>query len=318
MAEPGTKIISIIASALNEESNVAELHRRVVDAMEKSGMGFELILIDNHSSDRTWERMKELHGRDPRVKCLSLSRTFGHTEALLAGIDCAAGDAAVTMDSDLQHPPELIPEMVKRWAAGTKIIFTLKKRDYKIPFLRYHFTRFFYFLISRISGLRLSFGQSDFRLLDRQVVEVLKGMTERSKFLRGIVDWVGFSRESIEYQVQDRFSGKTTYNFWRLAEYAFNGIFSFSMVPLRIFLFTGVGAAALSLLFMLYNIVVWCIDKFWKPVFVLPTGFTTLAVVILFFGSIQLIGIGLLGEYIGRIYTQVKNRPEYIVSEKIL
>jgi len=310
--------ISVVASALNEAGNIRVLYDRITSALDGAGVSFELILVDNAGTDGTWELMRSLRDRDKRVKCLRLSKTFGHTEALLAGIDHSSGAAVVTMDSDLQHPPELLPRLIAKWREGFSVVSTVKKRDYRIPFLRYHFTVFFYALINRISGLKLSFGQSDFRLLDRRVVEVLKGMKERPKFLRGIVDWIGFNRTSIEYSVQERLSGKSTYNLWRLLEYGFNGIFSFSMIPLRILLITGLLAASLSLLFMFYNIVVWLIAKFWIPVFFLPTGFTTLAVVILFIGSVQLIGIGLLGEYLGRVYTQVKNRPEYIIAEKIL
>lgn len=309
-------IISIVASAYNEEGNIKELHLRIRRVLDKAKINFELILINNNSNDKTFDIMKSLHYIDKRVKCLSLSKTFDHQEALLSGIDHCSGKCVVTMDSDLQHPPELIPEMIKLWRKGNQIVFTTKKVDYKIPFLRYNFTRLFYWGISKISGIKLSFGQSDFRLLDRQVISVLKSIPERPKFLRGLVDWVGFQSASIEFSVQKRFSGKSKYNFSKLLEYGLNGIFSFSMLPLKIFWISGLIISSLCILYGLYNALMRILSIFYKSIFV-PPGWTTITVAILFFGSIQLIGIGLLGEYIGRIYQQVKGRPEYIIKEKL-
>jgi dolichol-phosphate mannosyltransferase len=309
------KRISIVASALNEEKNILELHRQICEALLPHKIPFELVLIDNGSSDNTWNVMRTLASKDKRVRCLSLSRTFGHQEALLAGMDHARGDAVITMDSDLQHPPEVIPQMVKLWQEGNKIVFTTKAKDYKISFFRYQLTRLFYFIISKISGLKLSFGQADFRLLDRQVIKVIQSMAERPKFLRGIVDWVGFPRTSIEFTVRERHAGVSKYNFRRLLEYGLNGIFSFSMVPLKIFWMSGIIISTLCFLYAIYAITVKILSASFPSV-TAPTGWTTLVVIILFLSSIQLIGIGLLGEYIGRIYHQSKGRPEYIVKEK--
>ncbi len=309
------KLISIVASAYNEEGNIKILYSRIKNVMEKSSFSFELVLIDNNSSDKTYKILKSLNNKDKRVKCLSLSKTFGHQEALLAGIDHSKGDAVITMDSDLQHPPEIISNMLKLWVNGNKIVYTTKKIDYNIPFFRYNLTKLYYFIISKISVLKLSFGQSDFRLLDRQVVNILCKMKERPKFLRGLVDWVGFNNAGIEYSVQKRHSGESKYTFTKLLGYGLNGIFSFSMVPLRIFLVSGLIISTLCICYAIFNILLKILSVYFKSIIILP-GWTTITIAILFFGSIQLIGIGLLGEYIGRIYEQVKERPEYIVKEK--
>jgi dolichol-phosphate mannosyltransferase len=310
-----TDIISVVASALNEEGNLPELYAQIRDALLPAGIEFELVLIDNGSGDATWQVMKDLGLKDPRVKALRLSRTFGHQEAMLAGMDHASGAAVVTMDSDLQHPPEIIPEMVALWKKGSSVVYTTKKKDYGIGLFRLLLTKFFYFLISKVSGLKLSFGQSDFRLLDRRVVEVILSIDERPKFLRGLVDWVGFPRAGIEYSVRKRQRGVSTYNFRRLVDYGLNGIFSFSMLPLRLFLTAGIGISLLCVAYAVYAVTVKALSVYFPSV-VSPPGWTTITVSVLFLSSIQLIGIGLIGEYIGRIYNQVKGRPEYIVRDR--
>jgi len=316
MNRKNKKLISIVASALNEEENLTELYKRIKKVMLKLPYDFEIIFVDNGSIDKSFEVMKSIHQKDKRVKCLSLSRKFDHQEGLLAGIDHSKGMAVITMDSDLQHPPELIPEMIKLWEAGNKIVYTIKT-NYRIPFYRLIFTKFYYYLISKLSGLKLSFGESDFRLIDRQVVDVLCSMEERPKFLRGLVEWVGFKKAGIGYEVQQRFKGKSSYTFFFFLTYGLKGILSFSILPLRFFLFTGLSVALFCILFALFYIVMKILSIYYKSIYI-PPGWTSIVVGILFLSSIQLIGIGLLGEYIGRIYEQVKKRPEYIIKEKYL
>ncbi len=309
------KLISIVTSALNEEGNIKILYKRIKKTLENININFEIIFIDNNSKDNTYEIMKQLYKKDKRVKCIKLSRTFDHQSALLAGIKNSHGDAVITMDSDLQHPPELLVQMIDLWEKGNQIVYTTKK-EYKIPLFRYYLTLMYYYIISKISGLKLSFGQSDFRLMDRKVVDILCSFKERPKFLRGIIDWIGFTKYELSYKVDERKWGKSSYSYSKLISYGLNGIFSFSILPLRFFLYLGIIIAIFCIIFGIYYIIIKIISIYNPSVFV-PPGWTTITVAILFFSSIQLIGIGLLGEYIGRIYNQVKERPEYIISEKL-
>ena len=217
------------------------------------------------------------------------------------------------MDADLQHPPSLIPEMVKLWSKGYKVVNTSKKRNH-MSGIKGSQVRLFYWLISRISGVKLSFGQSDFRLIDRKVLIALLAMPEHHKFLRGLVNWIGFNQTSLEYEVAKRLSGESKFSYRSLLSFAVDGILSFSTLPLRFFTGLGVTVALLSLTYALLAVALG-VARYAYPNLQLPPGWATLAVAISFLGSIQLIAIGVLGEYIGRIYEQSKGRPAFIVSE---
>jgi len=309
-------MISVISPIYNEEANLLTLYQRIknvlTDLVEED---HEIILVDNGSTDDSLKIIKQLRDNDIKVKYISLSRNFGHQSGILAGIEHARGDAVISIDGDLQQPPELIAEMVKLWKSGFQVVYTIKtSRSYNFSF-RKIFTFLFYKLLSRISDLKLSHGQSDFRLLDRKIVDILKNMPERNKFLRGLVEWVGFKQTYLEYNPSDRLHGESKFSFKHYINFALDGIVSFSTLPLRLVLLFGVGVACLSFVYVVNLLITWAMSL-WDLNVELPPGWATIAVSISFLGGVQLISIGLIGEYISRIFTQTKKRPEYIIREK--
>jgi len=309
-------MISIISPVFNEAESLKELVERVSIAMKRSGQEFEYILVENGSKDNSLALIKELRSKDPRVKFVSLSRNFGHQGAIMAGLAHASGDAVISLDGDLQQPPELIPELIRLWKEGHEIVYTVKKIDNANKSWQFFLTVLFYRMISVISDIKLTFGQSDFRLLDRKVVDTILRMPEKKKFLRGIVEWVGFSQIGVEYEVGKRKSGRSKFSFFNYMNFALDGIFSFTTMPLRFFLWSGLIIAFFCLLWGAYYVIMGMITLLYPQSNLLPPGSATITVGILFLGAVQLIGIGCLGEYIGRIYYQVKERPDFIVKEK--
>lgn len=309
------KLVSIIAPAYNEEANLPLLYKRICAVMEKVNKNFEIIVIENGSADTSLDILKELHGKDGRLNFLSLTRNFGHQGALLAGLDHSKGDVVISMDADLQHPPELIPEMLERWKDGYDVVYTLRRQNKAQSFLRKAFGSFFYILMNKLSGIELH-GQSDFRLMDRKAVDIICKLQERNKFLRGLNSWIGFRQIGLKYDLGLRKAGKSKFRFIHLVELAIDGVFSFSIIPLRIFTLCGLAISFVSFIYGIYLSVLkiyMCIGGYynnWSP-----PGWVTLVFVMLFFGGIQLLGIGLLGEYIGRVYDEVKRRPSYIIRE---
>ena len=306
-------LVSVAFPVFNEAENLDVLYGEVTSALETTGVTFELIFVDNGSNDGSLEKVKRLCEADSRVQYVSLSRNFGHQGALMAGLSHARGAAAITMDADLQHPPALLPKMIQLWQEGYEVVFT-RKRKYPIRWMRVRQAKLFYWLMSKLSGLQLSFGQSDFRLLDRKVVEVFAEMPETRKFLRGLVEWVGFRQAGLEYDPSPRQAGKSKFSFWALVSFAADGIVSFSLLPLRWSLFLGSVVAFFSLLFGTVTIVMGLLNLAGARVW-LPPGWATVVASITFLASIQLIAIGVLGEYVGRIFEQTKGRPAFIVRE---
>ncbi len=311
-----SNLISIVAPAYNEEENLVHLYERVRGVMETLGKDFELIIIENGSIDRSLEILRELHRKDHRVNYLSLSRNFGHQGALIAGLEHSRGDVVISMDADLQHPPEMIPEMLKLWEEGYEIVYTTKRENVAQPFFRRLINRIFYAFLSRASGLELTGGQSDFRLMDRSATDALIRMPERNKFLRGLSRWIGFRQIGIEYDVPPRFAGESKFRFSHLLRFALDGILSFSVIPLRFFTLFGMIVSVVSLFYGLFILVEGTYAFLTGYHFArIPPGWTTVGVAVFFFGGVQLIGIGLLGEYLGRVYDETKGRPTYLVRE---
>ncbi len=311
------KLISIVAPAYNEEENLIPLYERIKAVMEKIGRDFELIIVENGSIDRSLQILKDIHKKDSRVHYLSLTRNFGHQGALIAGIEYSRGDVVISMDADLQHPPEVIPEMIRLWENGYDLIYTTKRSQKDQLLIRKILNRFFYLLMNRLSGIELH-GESDFRLMDRTVVSVFCSLPERNKFLRGLTAWIGFRQIGIEYDVAPRIAGFSKFKFIHLIELAIDGIFAFSITPLRIFTIIGLMISTSSFIYGIYISVLKIYERITSNYNWAPPGWVTLAFVMLFFGGIQLIGIGLLGEYLGRVYDEVKRRPVYIVREGTL
>ena len=311
-------MISVISPIYNEEANLLTLYQRVknilTDLVEED---HEIILVDNGSTDDSLKIIKQLRENDIKVKYISLSRNFGHQCGILAGIEHAKGDAVISIDGDLQQPPELIKQMVELWKSGYQVVYTIKKSNYQRWNLRKFLTIWFYKILSIISELSFSYGQSDYRLLDRKIIDVLKMMPERDKFLRGLVEWVGFKQTSLAYIPSERLHGNSKFSIKNYINFALNGIFSFSTAPLKIILLIGFSVSALCMIYALFALSVGIISLL-DPSVNTPPGWATIAVSITFLSSIQLISIGFVGEYVIRNFNQSKLRPEYIVNESAL
>ncbi|MEW5984329.1 MAG: glycosyltransferase family 2 protein [Acidobacteriota bacterium] len=314
--DSGAPSISVVFPVYDEAENLDVLYRDVTAALEGTGLAFELIFVDNGCADESLAIMKRLCQADHRAHYVSLSRNFGHQGALIAGLSHARGAAAITMDADLQHPPALLPEMIRLWQQGYEVVYT-RKRRYPVSGLRLQQVRAFYWLLSKLSGLRLSFGQSDFRLLDRKVVDVLLDMPEARKFLRGLVEWAGFRQTGVDYDPSSRHAGVSKFSFRSLSSFAVDGIMAFSLLPLRWSLAMGCLVAFLSFVYGIATVVMGLLNMAGARVW-LPPGWATVSVSILFLSGVQLIAIGVLSEYVGRIFEQTKGRPEFIVREASL
>ncbi len=307
-----TKIrYSIVAPCYNEEGNLYELHRRVKEVMEQTGEPWELVLINDSSTDRTSVIMRELHTIDDRIHYIDFARNFGHQVAVTAGMDYAQGDAIILIDADLQDPPELILEMIKKWQEGYKVVYAVRTERKGETWFKLFTAKLFYRLIYRITDVDIPRDTGDFRLMDRQVVDTMKQMRERHRFIRGMTSWVGFSQTGVYYVREERFAGETNYPLRKMLKFASDAITSFSYAPLQLATYLGFIVAALSGLGMLGVIMA---RLFGNQAFF---GQATTLVMVLFLGGIQLISLGIIGEYLGRIYDEVKERPLYVVNEVV-
>jgi glycosyltransferase involved in cell wall biosynthesis len=302
---------SIIAPCYNEQDNLTELHHRMKDVMDQTGEPWELVLINDGSSDRTPELMRELHAVDPRVHYIDFARNFGHQIAVTAGLDYAQGDAVIIIDADLQDPPELILQMIDKWREGYEVIFAVRTERIGESWFKLFTAKLFYRLIYRITDVDIPLDTGDFRLMDRKVVNALNQMRERHRFIRGMTSWVGFKQTGVYYTRQERFAGETKYPLRRMMKFASDAITGFSFVPLQLATFLGFSIAALSGVGVFIVIMG---RLFGNQAFL---GQATTLVMVLFLGGVQLISLGIIGEYLGRIYDEVKGRPMYIVNEAV-
>jgi dolichol-phosphate mannosyltransferase len=301
-------VFSVVAPVYNEEETLPHFYRRVVDVMEGLGEPFELVLVNDGSRDGSYRVMRELHARDPRVRAVDFSRNFGHQVAISAGLDHARGAAVIILDSDLQDPPEVIPELVARWRNGAEVVYAQRRRRPGETRFKLLTAAAFYRLIARITAMDIPRDTGDFRLLDRRVVDTLVTMREHHRFMRGLSVWVGFRQEAVLYDRQERFAGVTKYPLARMVRFALDAITGFSYVPLQLATTLGFLLAGLSLLGILIATVL-------RLAGVAIQGQATTLVVVLLLGGIQLIFLGIIGEYLGRIYDEVRARPLYIVRE---
>ena len=304
----GLHLLSVIAPLYNEEQTVRELHRRVAAALGE--LPFELILIDDGSRDGTRALLHEIASADPRVRVIRLSRNFGHQAALTAGLDHARGDATVMLDADLQDPPELIPEMVERWRDGADVVYAVREERAGETRTKLATARWFYRLFARISKVDLEQNSGDFRLLDRRALDALLSMRERSRFLRGMTVWVGFNQTSVAYQRDPRFAGDTKFTLRKMMRFSLDAISSFSNLPLQMATLFGFVFSAIAFLAIPVAIGFRIAGEF-------VPGVATILLVVLLLGGIQLITVGIIGEYLGRVYDEVKRRPLYLVSEQL-
>lgn len=303
-------ILSIIAPIYNEEDCLHELYHRVVEVMEDFGEPWELLLINDGSKDKSDDIIHELAEMDPEhVRPVIFARNFGHQLAVTAGMDYARGDAVVIIDADLQDPPELMLEMVDKWREGYEVVYAVRAEREGESWFKLATAKLFYRIVYKITDVDIPLDTGDFRLLDRKVVEAMNSMRERHRFLRGMSSWVGFKQTGVEYKRAARFAGETKYPIRKMMKFAIDAITSFSYFPLQVATYLGFIFAVLSFV----AIVVVIILRLSASQALLGQATTLTAV--LFLGSVQLITIGILGEYIGRLYDQAKGRPLYVVSE---
>jgi dolichol-phosphate mannosyltransferase len=283
------------------------MHAELCRACDPLPYRFEFLFVDDGSTDRSLEVLAELRRKDPRVRYLALSRNFGHQAALSAGLAHAVGDAVITMDGDLQHPPSLIPQLLERWREGFEIVNTSRLETQGIHPLKRLFSACFYRVFNWITSVRIEPGGADFRLMSRQVVNEIRALPERHRFLRGIVPWIGFHQTKIAFQAPKRFGGRPKLSFFRNLRFALDGLTAFSFFPLRLMSIAGWTLTLASLLYGIYAVLVHFLLQTTEP------GWTSIIVCIVFFSGFQLAMMGMMGEYIGRISEQVKGRPLYVV-----
>jgi glycosyltransferase involved in cell wall biosynthesis len=305
------KLVSIVVPFHNEAGGVERFHRELSSALAAvPGHRFEIVCVDDGSSDATLAELVALTARDARVRVLELSRNFGKEAALTAGMDAARGDAVVAIDADLQDPPELIGRLVEAWTGGADVVLARRTDRSSDSFLKRTSAELFYRIHNRLSSVKIPDNVGDFRLLDRVAVDALKALPERQRFMKGLFAWIGFKTATVDYARRPRASGASKFSGWRLWNFALEGITSFSTVPLRVWTYVGAIGAVLTFLYALFIIARVLVLGVEVP------GYASLLVAILFLGSLQLLSVGVLGEYIGRVYLETKQRPVYVVRRE--
>ncbi|MGB3765808.1 MAG: glycosyltransferase family 2 protein [Phormidesmis sp.] len=303
--------ISVVVPLYCEESNIDYLFKRLECVLDDLGLPYEIICVDDGSQDNTLNGLGDHHRRNPRIKVVALSRNFGKELALTAGIDYAVGAAVVPIDADLQDPPELIGALVAKWKEGYDVVYARRRSRQGESWFKTMTANNFYRVMERMSNVPIPRDTGDFRLLDRRVVDVLKLLPERTRFMKGLFAWVGYRQTEVVYDRDARYSGETKWNYWRLWNFAIDGITSFSLVPLRVWSYVGIAFALLSFLYGTFLFVRTLIDGIDVP------GYASLMVAVLFLGGVQMVSLGVLGEYLGRVYEEVKGRPLYLVRETV-
>jgi len=303
-------IYSIIAPIFNESGNIPELYRRISDVMDSTSEAWEMILVDDGSMDDSAELIRRYAAEDNRIKPVLFARNFGHQIAVTAGLDYSLGDAVVIIDSDLQDPPEVILDMIAKWKEGYEVVYAVRAEREGESWFKLFTANLFYRLITSITDVKIPLDAGDFRLIDRQVVNVLNQMREKHRFLRGMSSWVGFRQTGVPYRRAARQVGETKYPFRKMFRLAINAVTSFSYFPLQLATYIGFIAAGISILSIPIVIAI----HLWGAATPL-LGQTTTLIAVLFLGGVQLISLGILGEYIGRLYDEAKGRPLYIVRE---
>jgi dolichol-phosphate mannosyltransferase len=303
--------LSIVVPAFNEAGNLERFFEELEPVLREIALSWELIFVDDGSKDATWEGIRHLNTRDPRVRGLRFSRNFGHQYALLAGLSRARGDAVVSLDADLQHPPRVISQLVEQWRKGNQIVHTVRRDPESVSRFKRISSKLFYRTFSFLSGTHLSDGMADFRLLDRQVVQSLLDFPEEGLFLRGLVHWVGFTSASVAFECQPRFAGRTSYTLEKMLRFAWTGVTSFSLVPLRLSILLGFLTSAFAFEQLLEAIYRKLLLDANVP------GWTQLMVVMSALFGVLFIMLGIVGEYVGRILIEVRRRPRFIVREEL-
>lgn len=301
---------SIIIPIYNEEQIIPELHRRLKNVFDSINSEIEVIFVDDNSTDSSFSLIEEINRNDKRFKLLRLARNFGHQVAISAGMEYSQSEAVILMDGDLQDPPELLPEMMRKWEDGFQVVYTIKKSRKENAIKRFAFSSF-YKLMHMFSSISIPMEAGNFSLMDRKVVDVIRSMPERNRYISGMRAWAGFKQTGIEFDREARFAGKPKMSIKKLVDLALDGLISFSNAPLRLAIYVGLAVALLSFIGGLYVIY----EKLFTDKAIL--GWTSTIVAITFIGSMVLLTLGVIGEYIGRIYDEVKHRPIFVIKDKI-
>ncbi len=303
--------ISVVVPVYNEVEACPRFLNKILPILASLTPDYEIIFVDDGSSDGTLKALQQAHVQDARVKAITLTRNFGKELALTAGLDFAFGDAVIPIDVDLQDPPELIPEMVSRWQEGFDMVLPVRADRSSDSLLKRASAGIFYNLARKLSDVEIPANVGDFRLMDRKVVEALKRLPERTRFMKGLFAWLGFTQTTVEYSRPERAVGETKWKYWQLWNFALEGLFSFSTLPLRIWTYFGLCIALLGLGlagYIIYRQIFFGIDV---------VGYASLIVSVLFFSGMNMVGLGIIGEYLGRIFLEVKQRPRYLVRDLV-
>ncbi|GAB3925743.1 glycosyltransferase family 2 protein [Mucilaginibacter myungsuensis] len=300
------KKISIVIPSFNEASNINELVQRLTAALKDVPYIYEVIFVDDGSSDNTLETLKAVSEQNANLYYLELSRNFGHQNALKAGYDYADGDCIISMDGDLQHPPELIPQFLQKWEEGYDVVYTTREYHDEATYFKTKSSEIFYNMINSLSDTKLEKGTADFRLIDRKVANVLNQLNENGLFMRGLIKWLGFKQYAINYKAEPRFSGKSKYTVKKMVRFAVEGVTAFSVRPLNIAIGIGAFFSAASLLYIPY--IAWTFAYGHES-----PGWASVIATVVFFGGMQLMVLGIIGLYLGKLFMQAKQRPNYIV-----
>lgn len=306
------KLLSIVVPCFNEDEVISETFKRLNNfCQELKDLDVEIIFIDDGSKDRTLELLKKYAAEDSRIKVICFARNFGHQIAVTAGIDAALGDAVVLIDADLQDPPEVVHQMIDKWKDGYDVVYGTRTERPGESVFKLATARGFYRLLNKLSDVPIPLDTGDFRLMSRAVVDTLRAMPERDRFVRGMVSWVGFKQIALPYKRAERFAGESKYPLRKMLSFAIDGILSFSTKPLQLSVGLGMISALIALAGIVYALFLRVFTSTWVE------GWTALMIAVLFIGGVQLVCIGILGEYIGRIYNEIKDRPLYVVQEYV-
>ena len=304
------KTVTILVPCYNEEASLPNLHDALRALMEKQTQyQWQVLFINDGSKDRTLDVIKDINRQDSRFGYIALSRNFGKEAAMLAGFDYSRSDCVVIMDADLQHPPAVIPQMLKEWEAGYEDVYAKRTGRGREPWLKRQLTTFYYRMLQKVSDIDILQNVGDFRLLDRRCIDALRQLRETQRYTKGMYCWIGFRKKEILFEQADRMEGKSSFNFWRLLKLSIEGITSYTTSPLRISTILGLLCSLFAFLYMVY--ILFCTLFFGEPV----RGYPTMMTIILFLGGAQLLSLGIIGEYLGRIFHESKHRPVYIVAE---
>jgi len=303
--------LSIILPFHNEATGLRQLFQRLYPVLSSLGLSYEILCIDDGSTDRTFDLLQHERQFDNRIRVVRMARNFGKEAALTCGLHLARGRAAITMDSDLQHPPEVIPELIGKWREGVEMVYAIRNNRDTDGQLRRFFSRAFYAVFRSIADIRIPEGAGDFCLLDRKVIDAVNTLPERNRFMKGLVTWVGFKHDTVPFNVAQRMEGSTHWNFFRLLRFAFDGISGFSTLPLRIWTWSGAAVSFMALAYGGYltlRTLMFGVDV---------PGYASVMVGILLLGGLQLLSLGIIGEYLARVFTEVKARPIYFIADRV-